>query len=133
MEEIIINIDQLKKVLARINFVNTVLDFKWRFCVEPVEVHQNSQVKKGWFLWAEFERPDTNTRNIGIERGRDEIIWEGTTDSGAIKTAWMVVKMLIKHELMESFQVDGHRPFNLHHTIEAFNSLSPSLVNTYSL
>lgn len=127
--------EQLIEALGRIAFLNTVMDFNWRFRHEPVEVSlpNRGERRKGWLLWAEFERPDIHTGEIGWGRGRDEIIWEGTGESGVIKTAWVVVNMLVTHELMEGFTVDGKRPFNPHNTIQALNSLEPSPDNTYAL
>lgn len=134
-ESKVTNTDHLIEVLARIAFLNTVMDFNWRFCHEAVEVsllHRDER-RKGWLLWAEFERPDIHTGVRGWGRGRDEIIWEGTAESGVIKTAWVVVNMLVTHELMEGFTVEGKRPFNPHNTIQALNSLEPSVDNTYAL
>jgi hypothetical protein len=124
----------LEEVLSRISMKNSVLDFKWEFKYSSVEVLSISGPDRlGWLLWAEFERPDIVTGQVGIGRGRDEIIWEGTTESGVIKTAWVVLKMLVEHELMEAFKVDGKRPFNPHNTIESLNSLEESKEDTYQI
>lgn len=104
---------QLQGVLRRITFVNTPLDFKWQFEFLPTAVRH----RRGWLLWVSFERPDTLTGQIGRGRGRDEIIWQGTTLSGVVKTAWLLVELLIRHELMEGFRFDGARIFNPHNSV----------------
>ena len=120
-------------VLKRISFINSVVDFEWRFQFEEVEVRSASRDRKGWLLWAEFSRPDTHTGEIGIGRGREEIVWSGATESAVIKTAWVIVELLVRHELMEGFCVDSKKPFDPHHTIETLNSLRHSEEDAYSL
>ena len=138
-ESQILTTEKLNETLNRVAFVNTALNFNWRFCTKSVVVIDTTPgsenapndefARRGWLVWAEFERPDALTGQIGIGHGRDEIIWEGTYESGVIKTAWVLVEMLIKHELMKGFQVDGCRPFNPHHAIEDLNKLSPASVD----
>lgn len=112
---------ELRSALARISFVNTVIDFKWcfRFSTFSDDSDPSNHEKKreGWLLWVEFERPDTHTGKVSIGRGRDEIVWKGTMVSSVIKTAWVLVEMIVKHELMEGFRVDNLRIFDPHNTI----------------
>ena len=141
--------EQLVALLSKIVFANSVMDFKWRFEYVPMSMtyegegegegeffdsNLNAMVKatnptrKGWLIWASFERPDTNSGTMGRGRGRDEIIWEGATESAVVKTAWVIVQMLVQHELMEGYRVqqdDGTlaRIFNPHNTVEQLASL----------
>lgn len=111
---------QLKHALDQVRFVNTVLDFKWEFEYESiwVETCKSRIGRQGWLLWVTFERPDTRTGEVGRGRGRDEIIWKGSSLSGVIKTAWLLVELMVRHELMEGFQWDGARIFNPHHSVD---------------
>lgn len=99
--------------LDRVRMVNTVLDFSWEFNVEPF----THGTRRGWLVWCSFLRPDTESGLVGRGRGRDEIVWEGTTVSGVVKTAWLLIELLVRHELMEGFRFDGHRIFNPHNSV----------------
>jgi hypothetical protein len=117
MEDAISDETDLRRALDRIKFVNTVLNWKWQFHFREFGA-MSGDGKTGWLLWVSFERPDTLTGEIGRGRGRDEVVWRGATVSSVVKTAWVLVKMNVEHELMEGFQVDGVRIFNPHRTVE---------------
>ena len=107
------NLVMLKAALSLITFKNTVLDFKWEFEVEET----NIRGRTAWLVRVSFERPDTITGEIGRGRGRDEIVYEGTTVSGAVKTAWLLVELMVRHELMEGFRWCDKRIFNPHNSV----------------
>lgn len=112
--------DGLRACLDRISFQNTVIDFHWRFHFRPILLKPTDDApneEPAWLVWAEFERPDTHTGEIGIGRGRDEIVRVGAWESGVIKTCWLLVELLVRHELMEGFRVDGLRIFDPHNSI----------------
>jgi hypothetical protein len=99
----------LERVLSRVSFVNSVLDFKWRFETDAMD--------RGWLVWVTFQRPDTNTGVIGTGRSRQEIVWKGAYLSGVVKTAWLLLELTIRHELMEGFRFDDQRIFNPHNSV----------------
>lgn len=112
--------EALKACLERISFNNTVVDFNWKFKFRPIVVKPTDDSpndENAWLLWAEFERPDTHTGKVGVGRGRDEIVRSGAWESGVIKTCWLLVELLVRHELMEGFRVDGLRVFDPHNSI----------------
>jgi hypothetical protein len=106
--------EDLERALARVSVGNSVIDWKWKFRHTPFKIGGSS----GWLLWVEFERPDTRTGQVGIGRGRDEVVWSGSSESSVIKTAWVLIEMNVRHELMEGFKVDGVRIFDPHRTVE---------------
>ncbi len=122
-EEVVKTTDDLLRVLSEITFKNTVLDFKWQFEFRDVTIQDSHDGQSGWLVWATFERPDSYNGEMGRGRGRDEIIWAGTTVSGVVKTAWLLVELLVRHELMEGFRWRNVRIFNPHHTVEQLASL----------
>lgn len=126
--------DELKAVLDKIAFLNTALDFKWQFHHDSIMIPVGLVLKyewcHGWLLWCSFERPDTNTGKIGRGRGRDEIVWEGATVSAVVKTCWVLVELLVRHELMEGFRWDGARIFNPHNTVEELAALQRKDMDT---
>jgi hypothetical protein len=106
-------IDDIQTVIGRISFVNTRLDWNWKLKVRPVDADK----RIGWFVWAEFDRPDTHTGAMGTGRGRDEIVYPGASESSVMKTCWVLVELLVRHELMEGFRYEGLRVFDPHNTI----------------
>lgn len=116
--------EQLKEVLEQITFKNTCLDFKWKFEYEEITLMdwENGE-RYAWLVWCSFERPDTLTGEIGRGRGRDEVIWEGTYVSGVVKTCWLLVELLVRHELMEGFRFLDKRIFNPHNSVFELASL----------
>jgi hypothetical protein len=112
--------EALRACLDRISFQNTVVDFNWQFKFRPVTLGPTDEApreERAWLVWAEFKRPDTHTGEMGIGRGRDEIVRVGSWESGVIKTCWLLVELLVRHELMEGFRVDGLRVFDPHNSI----------------
>src|SRR5271166_5081235 len=107
---------ELDEILSKITFKNTVLDFKWAF--EHSELIKIGE-RNGWLVWVTFERPDTVTGDVGRGRGRDEIIWQKSTESSVVKTAWVLVELMVRHELMEGFRYKDCRIFNPHNTVGA--------------
>lgn len=115
-ETLIYHEEQLQGILAQVSFKNTVLDFKWKFHVRPF--YEAEAQQKGWLIHATFERPDTDTGVTGVGRGRDEIILRGSSEFCVVKTCWVLVEMLVKHELMEGFRYQDYRIFDPHHTVQ---------------
>lgn len=111
----------LKQVLSDISFENTSLDFKWQYeiaaCQDP-----NSP---GWFVNVAFERPDTQTGVMGVGRGRKEFVAHGAWESGVVKTGWLLVELVVRHELMEAFRWRGKRIFNPHNSVYDLASIQP--------
>lgn len=109
----VLTTDQLQETLKQITFQYSSLDFEWRFEVSDISVGD----RKGWLVYTKFYRTCSTTGEAGWGRGRDEIIWEGTTVSGVVKTAWLLIELLIRHELMEGFRWMGQRIFNPHNSV----------------
>lgn len=113
IEPTIENLTDLERALARVSFVNSVLDFKWRFEID----NMITGLDKGWLVWVTFERPDTNTGVVGRGRSRSELVWKGSYYSSVVKTAWLLLELTIRHELMEGFRFDDQRIFNPHNSV----------------
>src|SRR5262245_31372809 len=111
--------ETLERVLADITFRNTSLDFRWRFEVADC----NDPDRPGWFVNVAFERPDTDTGLVGTGRGRAEFVAKGAWESGVVKTGWLLVELVVRHELMEAFRYRGKRIFNPHNSVHALASI----------
>lgn len=118
-EQTVYTQEQLDAVLAEITMTNTALDFKWHFQSQMI----SDPDMPGFIVRVGFERPDTNTGEIGIGYGRHEYIGIGTTVSGVVKTAWLLIELVIRHELMEAFRWKGKRIFNPHNSVDALASI----------
>jgi hypothetical protein len=116
MEKTINKIEELQEILDDIKFINSSLDLKYKFNVSPFTM--TNGINYGWLIWCEFERKDCNTGQTSIGWGRKEIIWNQATVSYIVKTAWVLIKLLVEHELMEGFTWRAYRIFNPHNSVE---------------
>jgi hypothetical protein len=86
------------------------MDLRWEIdgdCTEP----------RGWLIRLTFLRPDTLTGKVGRGSGRWEFIERGATESGVVKTCWLLLELLVRHELMEAFHYKEIRLFDPHRTV----------------
>ncbi len=113
MDKQIQTIDELHQTLQEIEMTNTALDFNWKFesklCNDP-DMY-------GWFVRVAFDRPDTETGKVGTGYGRYEFVAMNTTESGIVKTCWLLIELVVRHELMEAFRWKNKRIFNPHNSI----------------
>lgn len=108
--------DLWHRVLNHISFRPSCVDMGWEW--ETTEVLANgSHEIKGWLVRVSFQRPDTDTGIMGRGYGRWELVEVGTTVSGAVKTAWLLCELIVRHELMEAFCFDGARVFDPHKSV----------------
>ena len=104
---------ELSDVLSKVTFAPSCIDFGWGFEIEELKDHSTGALR-GWFINTTFRRPDTHTGILATGRGRKEVVFVGTTDSGIVKTAWLLCELIVRHELMEAFLYKGYRPFDPH-------------------
>lgn len=117
------DVQTLQNILNDISFENTALDFKWKFEIQREPVFNHAQDVLGWFVNVAFERPDTDTGNVGIGRGRKEFIPYNSWESSVVKTAWLLVELVVRHELMEAFRWKGKRIFNPHNSVHVLANI----------
>jgi hypothetical protein len=117
---------ELHRVLDRITFRKSCVDFDWRWEVEALPCADCTEGCKqclhtrlrGWLVNTTFKRPDTDSGRVERGRGRQEYVAIGTTVSGLVKTCWVLTELIVRHELMEAFCFDGARVFDPHKTVE---------------
>lgn len=107
--------EELEKTLKRVSFAPSCVDFQWSWETREALIEGGM---RGWLVRTSFTRPDTMTGDVGRGFGRWEFVEEGTSESGVLKTCWLLVELIVRHELMEGFLVDDVRIFNPHHTVE---------------
>jgi hypothetical protein len=108
---------QLRKVLDGISFAPSCVNMGWTWEVEELHAAPDGGLK-GWLVNTTFRRPDTDTGVVGVGRGRQELITVGASETGVVKTAWLLAELIVRHELMEAFLYRGVRIFDPHHTVE---------------
>lgn len=114
------NIHKARKLINRISFAPSNLDMGWKWELKKVE--------GGFLLRTTFKRPDTNTGEVGWGYGRWMFVGDNTDDRGVIMTAWICAKLIVEHELMEAFLVDGVRILDPHKSLNelAYPNTLPS-------
>lgn len=125
--------EQLQVILANIHFAPSCVDFDWKWQFEGVLGVKHSATKDqkdlhpyepvGWLVNTTFRRPDTNTGKVSTGIGRKEFIPYGTTESGVVKTCFLLCKLIVEHEIMESFCYNGQRPFDPHNSVLDLNGI----------
>lgn len=132
--------DQLSDILLNITFNPSCVDMDWAWTIRPVYVNnprfyatttdhpfpgveKRAVVEAGWLISTTFKRPDRATGSMETGRGREWFVPVGSTMSGVVKTAFAACKMILEHELMESFKFDRQRPFDPHNTVQELVSL----------
>ena len=108
----------LEVILGEISLQNTIFDLDWKFEIE--RAHPGFLVRVG------FNRPDTETGVTSRGYSRREFIGADASRSSIVKTAWLLLELTVRHELMEGFRWRGCRIFNPHHTVEELASLEKS-------
>lgn len=102
--------EQLAAVLESLEMCGTLFE-RWRFDWKWVPASDEDQ--RGWNVQCSFERPNVDLRVGGIEQGfgRKWFVACGTPVTGVVFTAWLAIKQIAEHELMEAFTVrlDGER------------------------
>lgn len=107
-----LTIEDVKKILKNINFSEySCIDMGWEFEI---------QIQGGMYMIrTSFMRKDIDTGKYGKGWGR----WHttpvnGATETSIVMTAWVCVKMIVEHELLEGFEYKGKKVFNPHKTID---------------
>ena len=96
--------------ITGVSFATSWLDMGARWAWQLVE--------RGWLIRCSFQRPDRETGTVGRGFGRWWYIAAGTSESALWKTMFAAAKMIVEHELLEAFKVDGKRPFDPHRSVQ---------------
>jgi hypothetical protein len=107
----------LRAVFDQVSFAPSCVNMDWTWEIEELRVGPEATLK-GWLVNTTFRRPDTDTGVVGVGRGRQELVAVGASESGAVKTAWLLAELIVRHELMEAFLYRGVRIFDPHHTVD---------------
>lgn len=117
--------ETLRAVLDEITFgpsgvMLDKMDLRW----EIEEVVVCTTAATAWLIRFTFNRPDTVTGEMGRGAGRWELVAKGTSRTSVVKTCWLLLELLVRHELMEAFLYQGSRLFDPHKTVEQLRGSS---------
>lgn len=120
-------LDRLRMIdreLAKVRFAPSCVDMGWKWEVMPV--YAGSGVPAGFLIRTTFQRPDRDTGAIERGFGRWWHIPPDVTRSGIVKTAFAAARLILEHEIMESFHYDDVRVFDPHHEISDLRAAAHS-------
>lgn len=112
--------DWISTILSRIKFAPSCVDMGWKWEVATVRDDSGLELERGggFLIRTTFQRPDRDTGEIDRGFGRWWHVPDSVSESGVVKTAFAAAKMILEHELMESFRYRGQRLFDPHHEVE---------------
>ena len=107
-----LTIEGVKAILSKINFAKySMLDFEWDFEVK---------VQGDLFLMrTTFMRKDIDSGEWDKGFGRWHTTPIDSSEKGIVMTAWVCIKMIIEHELLEGFEYKEKKVFDPHKSLEA--------------
>lgn len=108
---------QLRKVVDNVTFAKSCVNLDWKWVIWPIFDGGESGLDVGWLVSTTFSRPDRDTGELQRGEGRREFIAKGTSESGVVKTCWLLAELIVRHEIMEAFHYKGMRVFDPHHTV----------------
>lgn len=101
-------IELIKNTTNRISM--EMFGTKFSVRVEPDNKNKNGRI----FIQIVYDAPCTKTGVIGEWHGRKWYLSDHMTEDEVIKTCFAAYEAAVKHEIMESFKVDGKILFNPH-------------------
>lgn len=122
------NTQDIEAILANIEWSPSCVDMGWQWKVRAVysSVPGATGSKPCAFeLRTTFRRPDRDTGEISTGYGRWWSVPVDVSESGLVKTAFAAAKLILEHELLESFKYRSEkwgviRVFDPHHDIDGF-------------
>jgi len=91
-------------------------DGDYRFEVKELK-HEDSTIN-GFLIRVGFWRPDTNSGKMGEGFGRWMHVPATSDEGGVVKTAYVCIDLVVRHEMMEAFLYKGVRIFDPHKSID---------------
>lgn len=107
----------VREILGNINFSkHSCISMGWEF--EAVLDYIDGV--EHYFIRTSFQRKDINSGEFGTGWGRwNTTPVETASETSIVMTAWVCVELIVKHELLESFEYYDKKVFNPHKGIEA--------------
>lgn len=125
--------ESIRALLSKVTFAPSCVDMGWAWDVRVVADQYDPNLPdpratdeqalgpyrpESFLIRTTFRRPDRETGEIQIGTGGWHHVPADSSDSGIVKRAFVAAKMILEHELMESFRYEDVRLFDPHHTID---------------
>lgn len=124
------NIKEVRKILSEVQFARSCVDMGWEW--EAKEIYTcvgcADYERDGFAIRTTFQRPDRLTGKLTRGFGRWWLMPEDVTETGIVKTAFAAAKLILEHELMESFHYREVRVFDPHHDVEDLRAAAKNKV-----
>jgi hypothetical protein len=110
-------LDRVKKITDRISLNLLGMEFKLKVSLD--EIYKNRV-----YLQIIYKSPCTESGKVEEWKGGKSYLSEFMTDDEIVKKAYVAFEQAVKHEVMESFKVDGITLFNPHINFEELLKVS---------
>jgi hypothetical protein len=114
IETSVISENHVHELLSQTKLTGWLAKIELEWVVERVIRREGDNAHKGWLIAATFMRPDSVTGKMERGTGRQEFLPIKCPESRIVKTAWLCLELLIRHELMEAFTFQGVRILDPH-------------------
>lgn len=110
------NLERVGGLLGRISteLFGTKFVLKAYYDKEYEEVLNTLDIEPRVYIQAHYDSPCTDSGKVMTWNSGKHYLSTHMTDDEIVKRAWVCYEMAVKHEVMESFKVDGKRVFNPH-------------------
>lgn len=124
------NLERVEDLLGRISteLFGTKFVLKAYYDKEYEEVLNTLDIEPRVYIQAHYNSPCTDSGKVMTWNSGKHYLSTHMTDDEIVKRAWVCYDMTVKHEVMESFKVDGLRLFNPHTPFQALLKVSTTEV-----
>ena len=109
-------LETLLKLKSAPSGIRMSTDNDYRFEVRELP-HEDPSID-GFLIRCGFWRPDTNTGEMGEGFGRWMHIPKTSYRDGVVKTAYVCIDLVVRHEMMEALEFDGVKIFDPHKSLD---------------
>jgi|TARA_R110000851_G_scaffold145114_5_gene284481 hypothetical protein len=106
----------LSKLKSAPSGIQMSTDKDYRF--EAVEINHENEMVDGFLIRCGFVRPDTNSGEMGEGFGRWNHVQKNASAKAVIMTAFVAIKLVVEHEMLEAFEYQGEKLFNPHKSLD---------------
>jgi hypothetical protein len=106
----------LSKLKSAPSGIQMSTDKDYRF--EVVEINHENETVDGFLVRCGFIRPDTNSGEMGEGFGRWNHLPRNASVKAVVMTAYVSIKLVVEHEMLEAFEYQSEKLFNPHKTLE---------------
>ena len=119
-QEKLLTTERVEKILSHLKSAPSGIrmssDKDYRFEVKEIS-HEDSSID-GFLIRCGFWRPDTLTGEMGEGFGRWNHVPRNGSAKAVVLTAFVAIKLVVEHEMMESFEYKNVKLFNPHKHLE---------------